>query len=198
MNTYDLDQVVDLHKKCFPTSRSTKLGKKFLKKFYSWYTIYHPELSFVSEGAGEVVGFICGTLGSGGGQQRFKFTLPIIIQSLINNPLLIFNKVTFKSWKVLINALKIKKKSIPNDQKPAGKKGALDSIAIDSRARGHSIGILLVQKFEEAAREQGATYLSLGVEADNIPARKLYEKCGWRLAFEKLDENSASYMKDIN
>jgi len=201
MKNIDLDKIVFIHKSCFPESRSTKLGKQFLERLYSWYSINHPGLFFVAEDSCEVVGFVCGTIGSGGGQKRFRYTLPFIILSLIKNPILLLSKETFKSWKTLIKGMFKRKRTTtpaptptPN---PIGIKGALDSIAVNSSARGHSIGFLLVEKFEEAAIDLGATYLSLGVEADNLPARKLYEKCGWHLVSEKLDENSANYRKDI-
>ncbi|MDH5691472.1 MAG: GNAT family N-acetyltransferase/peptidase C39 family protein [Gammaproteobacteria bacterium] len=55
----------------------------------------------------------------------------------------------------------------------------LYSIAIDPEHRGQGLADLLIQKAEEAAREQHCVYLRLEVNPDNAPAIRLYRRHGY-------------------
>ncbi|MFS0821810.1 N-acetyltransferase family protein [Bacillus sp. 1P02SD] len=56
----------------------------------------------------------------------------------------------------------------------------LNDLYVDSKARKQGVGELLLQKAKEYALETGAKSLSLSTAADNITARRLYEKNGYK------------------
>jgi ribosomal protein S18 acetylase RimI-like enzyme len=57
----------------------------------------------------------------------------------------------------------------------------LQSIAVDPDLRGEGVGSILMDSFEEQARESGATRQALDVSASNEGARQLYERRGWTI-----------------
>jgi ribosomal protein S18 acetylase RimI-like enzyme len=57
----------------------------------------------------------------------------------------------------------------------------LDSIFVDEQFRGEGIGSNLIELTKQKAREQGYKQLSLMVMADNIVARRTYEKNNFRI-----------------
>jgi ribosomal-protein-alanine N-acetyltransferase len=56
-------------------------------------------------------------------------------------------------------------------------------VAGDARRRG--VGATLLAAFESEARRRGAEAAFLEVAADNAPARRLYERAGWRVAGQR-------------
>jgi ribosomal protein S18 acetylase RimI-like enzyme len=55
----------------------------------------------------------------------------------------------------------------------------LNGLAVDPARQGAGIGRLLVEAAVERARHRGARKLTLRVLAGNVPARRLYESCGF-------------------
>jgi ribosomal protein S18 acetylase RimI-like enzyme len=53
------------------------------------------------------------------------------------------------------------------------------TMAIVQKHRSRGWGRLLVEKTEEEARARGVRGIGLGVDADNVVARKLYEEMGF-------------------
>jgi ribosomal protein S18 acetylase RimI-like enzyme len=195
----DIKSVVKIHCAGFPNSRSTKLGEPFLKKMYQWYFLYNPRLSFVATLNGEIVGFVTGAIGGGTARRRFRYAFWQIVFGFLRHPQLFLQTEMFEAWQVHLRGLFV---SVDRNQNPeAGKaeivKVTLDSIAVAPPARSRDVGRLLVSAFEQAAQEQGATILGLGVESDNRIARQFYEHCGWRLTQDDIEHNSANYVKEL-
>lgn len=57
----------------------------------------------------------------------------------------------------------------------------LDSIYVDEKFRGTGIGSKLIQLTKQRAKDNGFTQLSLMVMADNIVARRTYERNGFEI-----------------
>ncbi len=55
----------------------------------------------------------------------------------------------------------------------------LNDLYVDSKARKHGVGEMLLQKAKEYAIETGAKSLSLSTAPDNYSAQRLYEKSGY-------------------
>lgn len=53
-------------------------------------------------------------------------------------------------------------------------------LAVFPEARRRGVGMALLAKADSLAVETGATALTLTVEDDNAPARRLYAQCGYR------------------
>ncbi len=54
------------------------------------------------------------------------------------------------------------------------------NVAVDPDFRGYGFGRLLMESAEGFARKRGCPMISLEVRESNIPARTLYEKCGYQ------------------
>lgn len=204
MTTTDMNEVIAIHAKGFPASRSTKLGKPFLRKMYEWFILFQPDLSFVALQGDKVIGFVTGTKGWGGGHRRFKYTFWYIIWGFLRQPHFFFSVEMYKASRnylrvLLRNMTRKKAKNKENTQlnlsAPKLMKFTLDSIAVHPDARGMKIGQMLNSAFEESAKKNGAAYLALGVEYDNNTARRFYEYCGWDLVHDDIEQNSANYIK---
>lgn len=193
-----LRRVVAIHRLAFPDSRSTRLGDVFVQRMYLWYLRFQPRLAFVAVHQGEIIGFVAGTLGAGGGQQRFKFTYWQIAWGFLCHPRCFLSRAMFESWRTYLKGVLLRRARQPAPPSSAGRKAALDSIAVHPAARGVHAGALLMAAFEQAAWSQGADYASLGVESDNHHARRMYERCGWALVHEDRTKNSANYRKFVH
>ncbi|HEX5395827.1 MAG TPA: GNAT family N-acetyltransferase, partial [Candidatus Limnocylindria bacterium] len=53
------------------------------------------------------------------------------------------------------------------------------TVAVAPTARGQGVGASLVRWLVTRARARGAAYLMLEVRADNVPARRLYDRFGF-------------------
>lgn len=72
-------------------------------------------------------------------------------------------------------------------------------IAVTSAWRGHGVGTALLQAAEAWARDRGATRMSLGLDAFNTGALRLYERMGyesWGLEMDKAIEPDPASMDD--
>ncbi len=199
MEMSDLHEVAKLHAECFPSARSTRLGMPFLKKMYEWYVVYQPGLSFVAVRQNAVIGFVVGTKGRESHKRRFRFAFWQAVLGALLHPGIFFSIDIAAAWKTYLRGFSSIKQVMPPPMpgKPAHQKVSLDSIAVRPAARHANIGTALITGFEEAAIQHNASFLTLGVEADNTAARKFYERCGWRVLREDKTQNDAHYIKDI-
>lgn len=198
MEVADIETVAAIHLASFPNSRSSRLGKPFLRKMYTWYFRNQPKLAFVAIGGQDVLGFVTGTYGWGGGRMRFRYTFWQILWGFVRCPVLLFSPEMFEQSLSLFKGLFGQRKVqvvVVEDRK--GIKVTLDSIAVSPQARGQNLGVRLIESFENSARQLGGGYLALGVEYDNLAARRLYENCGWHVVYEDKGKNTASYHKVI-
>lgn len=202
MDFSDIRHICTIHMEQFPHSRSTKLGKPFVKKMYSWFILNQKDLALVAEMDGRVVGFIVGSIG-GYGRKIFRFAFFEIIYGFIMNPGMLFSRKTFNLWNSFLLGL------LPNHNTAAPKnindqiqnlpiKVSLSSIAVQNSVQGNGIGSNLLKNFEQKAILLGAETLSLSVESYNLSAIHLYEKNGWYK--ERIDQKRGSihYIKILN
>ncbi len=206
MTMDDVKAVVAIHRQSFPGSRSTNLGDAFLRKMYRWYLTFYPELAWVACIDAQVMGFVTGATG-GSARRRFRYALPEIVWGFLTHPRILLQPDMFELWQSYLMGLLPEyrnAKTLPpsadqllGTQPKIEMRVKLDSIAVHQNARGRNVGKSLVLAFELAAKKRGATKLGLGVEADNIAARHLYEVCGWHLDLEDIMHNSAIYSKVI-
>lgn len=194
----DLERVVQIHRQAFLNSRSTRLGKPYLRKMYRWFLENQPGLFILVEQDGNVAGFVCGAIG-GYGRKIFRYALPEIIAGFLLQPALILKAGMFTLWHSYLQAFNpFANLQPPPTAAPVKVKASLASIAVAREAQGRGIGRKLIQAFEQAAKERNANYTALSVAADNMAARKLYESCGWRHEPEYSGPKSAYYIKRLS
>jgi ribosomal protein S18 acetylase RimI-like enzyme len=195
----DIRSVSDLHSSVFTDSRSTRLGKHYLRKMYRWFLEKQPHLCLVAEQDGQIVGFLVGAIG-GYGRKIFRYAFLEILLGFILHPNLIFRREMFTLWYSYIQAFNpflSRKIQQASSEPPKVIKASLSSIGVSHSAQGSGIGKKLVMAFEELTRTQGAELLSLSVLAGNIPARRLYESCGWQCVEKYSTPESAYYAKHL-
>ena len=75
----------------------------------------------------------------------------------------------------------------------------IQGLAVDGSVRGRGIGRALVEAACDAARVEGARRISLRVLGHNAPARRLYERCGFRTEGSLTEEFliDGRYVDDI-
>jgi len=196
----DVKEVAAIHSQAFPDSRSTQFGKLYVWKMFRWFLTYQPNLSFVAKQDGTIVGYVIGAIG-GYGRKLFRHALLEIIVGLLTHPRLWFKRSTFSLWYSYTQGLLprwVRKKVVAPGNANIPISAALAGIGVAPDNQGSGIGRALMNKFEQAAVQLGAQFLTLSVFANNQPARNLYEKSGWVLDNEDLATGSVHYSKNIS
>ena len=63
--------------------------------------------------------------------------------------------------------------------------GDITNVSVKKEYQGKGIGYSLMQEIIKQAKNQNCSLLTLEVRKSNLPARKLYEKCGMELVGER-------------
>lgn len=196
----DIPTTTDIHCRAFPKSRSTSLGRPYVRKMFKWFLMNQPQLCLVARENQSVVGYVIGSNG-GYGRLLFRYAFPEILLGLLTHPRIWLQPQTFALWQSYLQGLKPRTRKSRSESQPGSEKvvvAALAGIGVDPEKQGIGIGEALVMAFENSAREKMVKRLSLSVKLDNAAARRLYEKCGWKKDFEDPHQNSAHYTKTLD
>lgn len=183
-----MDHIVSIHMDCFPESQSTNFGAKFLKAYYLGHVNSTNSVCFVYENDWVITGFIIGGVNMRVLSRQVVFNtksrfIYSIFYNILKNPKISIRKF----WEYTKSYIlpKSQEKTFYNDN-TAG----LESIAVMPKYRGQGIAEKLVKSFLQELKVRRISACRLGVEADNIPARKFYEK----MNFEQVNEEGTSYI----
>ena len=113
---------------------------------------------------------------------KIRFISSLFI-NIVKNPKITISKYYEYAKSYILP--KPKKKTFYSDN-TAG----LESIAVLPKYRGQGIAEQLTEVFLRELKKRKISACRLGVEADNIPARKFYEK----MNFEQVNEEGTSYI----
>ena len=201
MSLEDIHPVAEIHIEQFPGSRSTSLGRAYLRKMYRRFVERQPGLSLVILDSGQVVGFAVGAIG-GYGRKIFRYTLGEILLGVLLHPRLLFKQKTYQLWQSYLKGLlpdraKTSSRSGGGEAPAAGERASLCSIAIARSAQGRGLGKALLKALEDCFREMGVAQVMLSVQSDNLPARRLYESCQWEAQADLRALGSTSYRKRL-
>ena len=180
--------VCEIHAQCFPGTRTTVLGTRFLSKMYEWFVVDPQGFGIVVVRDGVVVGFVVGSLCEFE-PHIFRYTLPHILSALLCRPWLLIRQADriFNLWASPIKGLLpgYGEKKVSRPQKYQGKRYSyLAMMGVARSEQGRGTGRLCCEGFERLSRERGCEVVHLTTEASNIPARTLYDRCGWELTDE--------------
>ncbi len=201
MSLNDINTVVEIHIEQFPDSRSTSLGRIYLRKMYRWFVEKQSELSLVILDSSQIVGFAVGAIG-GYGRKIFRYTLGEIALGILLHPGLLFKKRTFQLWQSYLKGLlparsKAASQSDDIGAPAADRRASLCSIAIARSAQGRGLGKALLFALEDCFRDMGIAQVMLSVQSSNLPARRLYESCQWENQGDLAELGSTSYRKRL-
>lgn len=202
-STEDLKAIAECHKQAFPTSFSTKLGRRYLIKNYEWYLTSSKTILIKASIGSQVVGFCGGLLmdansemGSTSSVMQYTFRQAVI--GMILHPWLLFNKEVRNNLGLIVR--NIKRKLQPNASSQAAKVklnksekeaqvASLGLVVIgnDPIYRGKGVGSELLKRFEVEAVRMNAKQMHLSVHRDNAVAIKSYTRNGWSISKEMGD-----------
>ena len=206
----DLEKIAVCHISAFPDSLSSKMGLRYLKKMIEWYLADEKRFLFHIEENGKCAGYCGGmihdgtqTSGSASGMIQYSFNEAIM--SILLRPWLLFNKEIISKYSLITKNInkrfKNKKTTIVIDQRKKASviiepSVGLVVIGVSSEFQGKGYGSLLLQEFENRAKEMNYKLINLTVRNDNTQAIKAYERNGWIRS--KLSGNSLEMYKNIN
>lgn len=198
----DLNEIVRVHRLCFPKGFVSALGDTLLKRYYKLYMDTHPTLFLVYESdeapSKELAGFCMGY-----DRENYDITYRFIKQNFIRFALrvawllLIGNRA---AWKRVANVLVKKPKVVMlNDEfctVPDELACELLSVCVVPELRGNGAASMLVDRYLEAIVEKGRKLCVLGVLNDNARAIRFYEKKEFTL-FKQIGDFSKLYAKRL-
>lgn len=172
---YDVTEMVNVHVRAFPGFFLSLLGPRFLREFYSAFLHEETGIALVAEspGAGQILGFVVGTVQPEGFFRRllkrrwwtFCFAS---VGALLRRP-----------WV----APRIFRALFYRGEAPRGlNRALLSSIAVGPDQQGNGLGRALVTEWVEEARKRGAPGCYLTTDAENNDVvNRFYVKCSWRI-----------------
>jgi ribosomal protein S18 acetylase RimI-like enzyme len=182
----NVNAVVDIHMLCFPDSEATKLGRRFLEGYYAGYCGSSRAVAFTCTVDDRIVGFIVGGVNIQAlsreivGRSKAAFVRSAV-GNLARNPL----RSARKLYEYARTYLLPKKHTFYADD-TAG----LVSVAVLQDFRRRGIAEKLTCAFLEEIKRRDIRACRVGVNADNLSARRLYE----RLGFKQVNEEGSSYI----
>ena len=173
----EINALVIIHTSAFADFFLTKLGKRFLRVYYS-SVLSHPEgilLGCYDEN--RLIGFCAATINSNGFNKRLIIShfFDFAIEAFI----LLFTNI--KALKRLY--LNLSKSDSMNTEE--GKYAELLSIGVDKACQGKGVGKLLLIELEEEVKRRGAKELSLTTDFHhNEQALVFYRSMGYRVFYD--------------
>lgn len=170
----DLKIIVDIHIKAFPEFFLTKLGPRFLYKYYNLILNYEEKIFLVMEKDGYPIGFVAGfsrPLNFYTYMRQHKTVLSfILIPIIFRNPFLI--------PRIISNFCSTNK--IEQDESVI--KCELASIAVNPDYAGQGLGKKLVKAFIEVSQKQNVDNICLTTDVNNNEVvNNFYQSLGFSL-----------------
>jgi len=167
-----------------------KLGKKYINKTFEWFlandncVLFHV-LDEQQTVAGYCGGFISRYPGDGSTSGMMKFAMKEAFYGILTSPQLLFHKEVIAFYPLIFRNIfnKIFKKGIAAEKpstEPFVRRLGLVVIGVAPAYRGSGVFEMLMQAFENFAKEKQINQLQLSVRASNVRAISAYKKAGWK------------------
>ncbi len=169
----DLDKIVRLHYKCFTVKNNISMlfGTEYVRANYKWFLTASEACVFIAEKNGRLAGMAVVS------DRRYKG--PIMrackgqaVKGVLKRPWVIFHPELFVR---LIRKLFGSSKSKIDEN--------IAQIAfnmVDSDFRGEGLGVIIQEEAKRISRERGNKILMVGLRRDNLAARRVNEKVGFK------------------
>jgi RimJ/RimL family protein N-acetyltransferase len=198
----DIPGVVEIFCEQFPNLSWTQLGRNFIHTFITWHFKYHPDLALVAEQDNRLIGFI---VGSTGGHREYyrqvlRYAFPEFLTGSLLHPWLVLRPSFWTLWLEWFRGLR-SPRTDPKEiavSKSGEKKANLSFVAVTAAAQGGGVGTNLKRAFEQAAFQAGIEVLSSYTEINNLAARRLNEKLGWKQVREDTQRKMVYFSKRLD
>jgi len=175
-------QAARLHRTALGNTRTALMGERYVRVFIGWFRQPQHGIAVVAiDGRRDVVGYVIGAP-LGYIQALSRHLVWISTVSVITRPWLVFRK-QFRSG-VLGRLLVPLVRTVLQAAKPGlvPPTMSLVALAVSPDSREKRVGQNLMQACEERSRALRMRSLSLSTRSDNATARRLFQRCGWRLS----------------
>lgn len=171
---HDVESIVKVHQRAFPTEFLTSLGPSFLTWYYNRAIRSSDGICLVAVEIGEVLGFVCGShekeVSVTSVTDRNSDAVRAALSIIASRPQKLLPLSKRFLW-LYSERGKLAKSDVE-----------LASLATDPTQQGRGIGRQLVQAFSHLAEELGCETISLTTnEHENDGVRRFYENLGFEL-----------------
>lgn len=184
----NLEEISQCHRAAFPTSLSSALGLRYVRKMLAWYlSTENTFLIYVNDGD-RCIGYCGGMIkrkpGVGSASSMAQYSFSVAVKTFITRPWLLFHReIRKKNQFILKNIMnKIFKKKGNQTNSTVVKFEpyvGLVVIGVDPVYHGKGFGSLLLQEFEKIAMKRGLNKMVLTVQSKNSQAIASYLRNGW-------------------
>ena len=173
----DLKSVVRTHSRAFAGFFLTRLGPRFLLKYYRLILEHPGGILVIATDKEAVAGFVAGFSDPAGfyyAMKKGKLSFALsVLPTLLSSPTIL--------KRLLIDFREVRAQARPSLIREAGV-GELSSIGVDPTHSGRGIGRGLLAAFIADSRKRGLTKISLTTDADgNDAVNQFYIKAGFYL-----------------
>ena len=189
-----IQKLVPIHIEAFYDRMSGKLGPGYARAFLTWFSRRKDGIALAAIIEGKPVGYTCGAIMGYQREINRDLLWTVFLAALIRPWIwfrLSFLQIVKNRFQVLIG----RKKQATLDFLPAPTICQVGT-GVARSARNKGVGIALRSGLEAEARRRGIKSILGSVYRDNIPARGLDEKCGWR-AFDSDKKKATVYYYKI-
>lgn len=175
----DLCPIVRVHEEAFEDFFLTKLGPRFLRRYYEAVLVFDRGILLKATLDGCLVGFACGFMQP----RRFYFALlrrwlqlgPALASGVLAHPSLLV--------RVVRTLGRVGRGSAHAFVPPGNEPCELSSLAVEPSQTSRGVGAELVSRFLDVARERGGDVVFVSTDAvGNNRANRFYSRLGFELA----------------
>ena len=195
----ELKAIAHCHAICFPKSRSTNLGKKYIEKTFEWYLLQSNRKLIYIELDGKVAGY-CGYFfhvneDSGSTTGMFQHAFKTAIKSLILKPWVLLNlNINTSTMRFMVKQLylKVLKTLTKKENKILTKTQEVKTcglvvIGVNPEFQGSGVSDNLLSFFKNDIIKEGCSYGILSVNPTNSRAINFYKKNNWTIKHQTLN-----------
>ena len=195
MKKEHVDAVTHIHMEAFAGYSNTKIGSGYVTNFVKWFRDYPHGVSLTALYNDKVAGYV---VGAPVGYQKLlnKNLMFTAFMGFLLHPWVLFDKKIMNILLARVRILFGTKQTVEGQNEFDNEDTiSLVGIGVLPKYEGLGIGKMLMDKFEEKARNEGLKSMRLSVYDYNTSALKLYSKSGWEEFSRK--NNTVTFVKKI-
>jgi ribosomal protein S18 acetylase RimI-like enzyme len=193
-----VSNAANLHAEVFGAYLNSRFGKRYITSYINWFVHTKEALAIAAvDDERHIVGYALG-VSSKHGHKMHQALRWVVASSLMLRPWILCDKRFWQEARSRMEPLARSEKAGERDHLPQPSM-ALVTIGVHTSYRRESVGLRLMEVFEQIATNRKKQSLYAWVFENNMSARRLYEKCGWQPCTASLStRGSLRYFKLID